>query len=113
MPIMRNLTPSRHNPEEKVYFPAANFFDLAQFGASTKEGENSVYPVLLCLATWIYRQNFICKGEFINFYYGIGSFGLTGRVFEVLNQTNYWKFWNVYYFGKSYGKLMIQRFLSL
>ena len=89
MPIMRNLTPSRHNPEEKVYFPAANFFDLAQVGASTKEGENSVYPVLLCLATWIYRQNFICKGEFINFYYGIGSFGLTGRVFEVLNQTNY------------------------
>ena len=43
---MRNLTPSRHNPEEKVYFPAANFFDLAQFGASAKEGEN-IYPALL------------------------------------------------------------------
>ena len=57
MPIMRNLTPSRHNPEEKVYFPAANFFDLAQFGASAKEGEN-IYPALLCLAVWI-AKNFI------------------------------------------------------
>ena len=57
MPIMRNLTPSRHNPKEKVYFPAANFFDLAQFGASAKEGEN-IYPALLCLAVWI-AKNFI------------------------------------------------------
>ena len=115
MPIMRNLTPSRHNPEEKVYFPAANFFDLAQFGASTKEGENSVYPVLLCLATWIYRQNFICKGEFINFHYGLCSFGLTGLNFEVWNKTHFrnLEYLIIYYFGKSYGNLMIQRFLSL
>ena len=47
MPIMRNLTHTIQG--KKVYFPAANFFDLAQFGASAKEGEN-IYPALLCLA---------------------------------------------------------------
>ena len=46
---------------KKVYFPAANFFDLAQFGASAKEGENIyILPccALLCLAVWI-AKNFI------------------------------------------------------
>jgi hypothetical protein len=47
-----------HNPKgKKVFFPAANFFDLAQFGASAKEGEN-IYPAWLRLAFWI-AKNFI------------------------------------------------------
>ena len=46
-----------HNPKGKKV-SAANFFDLAQFGASAKEGEN-IYPALLCLAVWIAKNSIL------------------------------------------------------